>query len=52
MEILAELIKQALSTGLAERGSVCVEVNGGVPIYSLRDEECTATEAADYFDSY
>lgn len=53
MEVLKNLISQAMRspTATAEHGGVAVEINGGVPIYSIADIECTATQAADQLDS-
>lgn len=50
MEMLGLLIKEAMEKGEAVLGHVCVEVNGGVPIYTINGAECTATDAADYLD--
>ena len=50
MEMLSVLIKEAMENGEATLAAVCVEVNGGVPIYTLDGAECTATDAAYYLD--
>lgn len=52
MEKLIEIIHEAKNNNCAmvTYAKLTVEINGGIILYSLGDDECTAGEAIKYLD--